>query len=117
MTKKKRFKATAIMYGILAVICLISIKQLYMLFIFCAALCVINGYLAYKHKDDKPNPIIQKAADKIRINKRQSKEDKISRKKLKQEYKERLKEIEKEYDFDYDEEAFIGDEIDNTDTE
>ena len=115
MTKGKRFKATAILYGILAVICLVGIKHLFFLFIICACLCIINGYLAYRHKDEQPSPIIQKVMRKIGESKQRKKDEKSNKKQLKQEYKERLKQIDEEFELDYgddDTNAEIDDEED-----
>lgn len=112
MTKEKRFKATAILYGILAIICLVGIKHLFFLFIICACLCIINGYLAYRHKGEQPNPIIQKLMKKIDESKQRKKDEKNNKKQLKQEYKERLKQIDEEFKFDYGDNDTI-DEIDD----
>ena len=115
MFKKKSCFFCCVFYGIVAIICLIGIKTLYVFFFIFAALSGLYGYLAYKHRKDQPHPLLQKFINK-RNEKRQAKGkpvdgDFISRKQLKSEYKTRLAEIESEFAFDYD--AEYDSETDN----
>lgn len=108
MNKNKSYFYHCIFYGVLAVICLIGIKQLYIFFFIFLALCALYAYLTYKHRNDKPHPIIQKIIDKRNEKKRAKGKTDNGRpktdKQLKAEYKARLAEIDEDFDFDYDKE-------------
>lgn len=109
MIKKKSYLLSCIFYGIIAVLCLLGIKTLYIFFMIFAALCAFYGYLAYKHRNDKAHPLMQKIMDnrnERKQNKRKSDNDTMkSHKQLKAEYKARLNEIENEFNFDYDDDT------------
>lgn len=102
--KKKKYLSSAILYGVIALICLIGIKQLYIFFFIFLALCGLNVFFAYKHRDDKPHPIIQELHNRKKKKKEEKKEIKNNRKQLKVDYKNRLEQIEEDFDFDYGDE-------------
>ena len=117
MNKNNCFFYYCIFYGILAVICLIGIKQLYIFFFIFLALCVLYAYLTYKHRNDKPHPIVQKIIDK-RNEKKRAKGKTVNgtpktHEQIKKKYKARLAEINEEFDFDYDKEEEQQENADN----
>lgn len=103
--KKKSYFTNCIIYGIIALICLVGIKTLYFFFFIFTALSVFYGYLAYKHRNDQPHPLLSKILEKRNEKKKANGNSvggtHVSRKELKAQYKSRLAEIEKEFDFDY----------------
>jgi hypothetical protein len=109
MFRQKGYFSRCILYGIIAIICLIGIKTLYIFFFIFGGLSGLYGYLAYKHRNDKPHPLLQNIAKK-RDEKKQAKGkpvdgNNVSRKEIKSQYKKRLAEIEREFDFDYEAET------------
>lgn len=105
MFKKKSYFSLCIFYGVIAILCLIGIKTMFPFFIIFAALSALYGFLAYKHQNDKPHPLMQKIIDK-RNAKKKEKGQMVNgvpktHKQLKAEYKARLSEIENEFAFDY----------------
>lgn len=117
MFKKKSYFNSCIFYGVIAILCLLGIQNLFPFFIIFSSLAALYGYFAYKHQNDKPHPLLQKIIDKRNARKR-AKGQVVNgvpktHKELKAEYKARLSEIENEFAFDYSDEETDEDDDDD----
>lgn len=61
--KSSNFRKKAILYGILAILCLINVTTLWIFLIIFAGLSALYFWLANKHKNDKNNAIEQAIQD------------------------------------------------------
>lgn len=101
----KSFKRNAILYGILVLVCFVKITSMYPFALIFAALTAFNAYMAYKHRNDKPHPLVAQMKKKHDEKKKEEKDKKAMEKQRKSDYKNRLEAIDEEFDyFDYGDE-------------
>lgn len=101
----KSFKRNAILYGILVLVCFLKITSMYPFALVFAALTAFNAYMAYKHRNDKPHPLVAQMKKKHDEKKTEQRDKKEMEKQRKTDYKNRLNAIDEEFDdFDYGDE-------------
>lgn len=105
MGRGKKYVAKSVLYGILTFVCIIFIKSMWTFAIIFAALTAFNIFMAVKHKNDRPHPLVETAMKKHLEQKQEKTDKKAMEKQRKAEYNARIEKIEKEFDdFDYGDE-------------